>query len=60
MAGVKAARAAGMSVVAVATTYQPADLIEADAIVPALVGMAIEQQVMDSNRVGLRVLLAEA
>ncbi|MGL5922635.1 HAD family hydrolase [Chroococcidiopsis sp.] len=60
VAGVKAARAAGMIVVAVATTYQPADLIEADAIVPALVGMAIEQQVMDGDRVELRVLLAEA
>jgi len=60
VAGIKAARAARMSVVAVATTYQPADLTEADAIVPALVGMAIEQQMMDDDPVELRVLLAEA
>jgi sugar-phosphatase len=35
-AGVQAGRAAGMSVVAVATTHTPADLVEADVMVQAL------------------------
>lgn len=39
--GIRSARGAGMSVVAIATTYLAADLREADAVVDALTGLSV-------------------
>jgi beta-phosphoglucomutase-like phosphatase (HAD superfamily) len=57
VAGVRAARAAGMQVIAVATTYPPEELSEADACVPALVGVTIAHYNTE-GRPNLEVLFA--
>lgn len=58
VAGVRAARAAGMQVIAVATTYPPEELSEADACVPALVGVTIAHYNTE-GRPNLEVLFAD-
>ena len=43
LAGIQAARSAGMKVAAVATTYEPHRLTTADLVLPSLDGVALEQ-----------------
>lgn len=52
--GIEAAHAGGMRVVAVASTYAPDALTEADAVVPALEWLRVERSSSQTLRITLR------
>jgi mannitol-1-/sugar-/sorbitol-6-phosphatase len=53
-AGIEAAHAGGMHVVAIASTYEAAALVGADAVVPALAWLRIETSSADILRIAVR------
>lgn len=60
IAGVKAARAAGMQVIAITTTYSASELSEADAQISAMNEITVQQQPMDNGHMCLDVVLNNA